>query len=235
MWVVRAAASPFAPPLPLPAPVPCLVLFALLDALPLLPLPVAGRSLRQREGCVLRGGEGAASVLGTGATAEEGQKRVGRPPFQGAQGRRGGGHGGAARSCDVAGAVYRRCSRTLRRGPCLSARCSRPTTAIRGRRVGRRLARVRFSPFPKWYVARRRVGECVYVLARQARGVASGGGRNVFFTSHFFAKLLGPGGAIDSDGLDALVTRWARKYEAAGGTSAAGAGVMGAEAGGGGR
>ena len=133
MWVVRAAASPFAPPLPLPAPVPCLVLFALLDALPLLPLPVAGRSLRQREGCVLRGGGGAASVLGTGATAEEGQKRVGRPPFQGAQGRRGGGHGGAARSCDVAGAVYRRCSRTLRRGACLSARCSRPTTAIRGR------------------------------------------------------------------------------------------------------
>ena len=133
MWVVRAAASPFAPPLPLPAPVPCLVLFALLDALPLLPLPVEGRSLRQREGCVLRGGEGAASVLGTGATAEEGRKRVGRPPFQGAQGRRGGGHGGAARSCDVAGAVYRRCSRTLRRGACLSARCSRPTTAIRSR------------------------------------------------------------------------------------------------------
>ena len=54
----------------------------------------------------------------------------------------------------------------------------------------------------------------------------------MFFTSHFFAKLLGPGGAIDSDGLDALVTRWARKYEAAGGTSAAGAGVVGAEAGG---
>ena len=56
--------------------------------------------------------------------------------------------------------------------------------------------------------------------------------RFLFFTSHFFAKLLGPGGAIDSDGLDALVTRWARKYEAAGGTSAAGAGVVGAEAGG---
>ena len=48
-------------------------------------------SLYQREDCVLRGGEGAASVLRTGATAQEGRERGWRPPFQGAQGRGGGG------------------------------------------------------------------------------------------------------------------------------------------------
>jgi len=76
------------------------------------------------------------------------------------------------------------------------------------------------------------VNAYMYLLGKREASLLGGGARNVFFTSHFFAKLLGPGGAIDSDGLDALVTRWARKYEAAGGTSAAGAGVVGAEAGG---
>ena len=74
------------------------------------------------------------------------------------------------------------------------------------------------------------VNAYMYLLGKREASLLGGRARNVFFTSHFFAKLLGPDDAIDSDGLDALVTRWARKYEAAGGTSAAGAGVVGAEA-----